>query len=327
MIKFFRQSYVVQYVALALVLVALWVPAFFAGQVPAATTSPVTPLFNWVSGVLDISPYLMLTVAFALMVFESFFFNSILTDNQIVTKVSSMGAFVFLLFMNMTLTQTNFYPFALSLVFLLMLVHTCFSIYQTQNAEFYLLNAGVFLALASMCYFPAILLIVWVAVALVVSHNSSLRLQFIPVIGFLFVYFLYFAIRFLVGDLPEILKGYVAYFKEFSLSVAGFNGKLIALLALMVVSILLPLFSSKNFSFEKTISVRMKITMTVVLLLFGIFMLFLGGNILMHGLVFLALSILAAYELSYVDKTAPANLMLYAFVIFVLLNRYVLKIF
>ena len=35
MIKFFRQSYAIQYVVIALLAIALWIPAFVAGKVPS----------------------------------------------------------------------------------------------------------------------------------------------------------------------------------------------------------------------------------------------------------------------------------------------------
>ena len=184
MIKFFRQSYIIQYIVLAVLAVALWIPAFVSSSVDLTLTSPVTPIYNWFSGLLDASPLAMMITAFVLMVLEAMFFNSILVANQIIPKVSTMGAFVFLLFMNLTLAQTGFFPFALSLLFILAMIHICYLVYQNSNPEIYLFNAGVCLALATMCYFPSIVLIVWVLISLIVSHFSSLRLHII--LGFLY---------------------------------------------------------------------------------------------------------------------------------------------
>lgn len=327
MIKFFRQSYIIQYIVLALLAVALWLPSFMAGAVDLTLTSPVTPLYNWVEGILHASPLAMLIVAFVLMVLEALFFNSMLVANQVITKVSTIGAFVFLLFMNLTLTQTGFFPFALSLIFVLALVHICFLIYQTSNPEIYLFNAGACLALATMCYFPLIVLVVWVIIALVLSHFSSMRLQILPIIGFLFPYFIYFGATFLFGDLPTTLQAYADYFSSFRLTASGFSGRYIALYVALAVSIILPLFNSRNYSFEKSVPVRSKISMTIILLLFSILLLFVGGDPLIHGLIFLAFSILVSYELSYVDKTGPADLVLAIFIALIFLNRYLFKIF
>lgn len=326
MIKFFRQSYIIQYIVLAVFAVALWIPAFVSGTVDLALTSPVTPLYNWLSGILSASHLAMMIVAFVLMALEALFFNSMLVANQIITKVSTIGAFVFLLFVNLTLTQTGFFPFALSLIFILAMIHICFLVYQTSNPEIYLFNAGTCLALATMCYFPSIVLIVWVLISLFLSHFSSMRLQLIPIIGFMFPYFVYFAGTYIFGDLPSVLQGYSDYFSGFSFSTSGFRGRYVALLAVLAVSVLFPLLNSRNYSFEKTLSVRSKMTMTVIMLLFSILLLFVGGNPLLHGLIFLVFAILASYDLSYVDKTGPADVIMTLFVILIFLNRYLFKI-
>lgn len=326
MIKFFRQSYIIQYIVLALLAVALWLPAFMSSTVDLTLTTPVTPIYNWFSGLLDASSLAMLITAFVLMVLEAMFFNSILVANQIIPKVSTMGAFVFLLFMNLTLTQTGFFPFALSLLFILAMIHICFLVFQHQNPEIYLFNAGACLALATMCYFPSIVLIAWILISLIISHFSSMRLLIIPVIGFLFPYFIYFAGTYLFGNLPSVLQGYSDYFANMSLTTDGFRGRYIALYAVLSVFVLMPLVNSGNYNFEKSVAVRAKMTMTIVLMLFSILLLFAGGNPLLHGLVFLALAIVATYDLSYVDKTGPANIVLTVFLILIFLNRYLFKI-
>lgn len=326
MIKFFRQSYIIQYIVLAVLAVALWIPAFVSGTVDLTLASPVTPIYNWLFGILNASTLAMMITAFVLMILEALFFNSMLVANQIVPKVSTMGAFVFLLFMNLTLTQTSFYPFALSLFFILAMLHICYLVYQSQNPEIYLLNAGICLALATMCYFPSIVLIIWVLISLIVSHFSSMRLQIIPIIGFLFPYFIYFGGTYLFGDLPSVLQGYSDYFANISLATSGFKGRYIALFAVLTVFVLMPLFNSRNYCFEKSIAVRAKMTMTVIMLLFSIILLFAGGNPLLHGLIFLVLAVIATYDLSYVDKTGPADIILTLFVVLIFLNRYLFKV-
>ncbi len=326
MIKFFRQSYPVQYVFLALLAIVLWIPVFITGKADMALCSPVTPLYNLVSGLLDFSPYAMIVLAFLMMAFNAVFFNSILITNQIVAKVSTIGAFAFLLVMNFTLTQSNFYPFALACVFILMLMHTMFLIYQTQNPELYLLNAGIFVAIASMLYFPSIVMVVWVLISLFIARKSNIRLLIIPVIGFLFPYFLYFAGVYLFGNLPETAQQYADYFSSLRFAVEGFDWIRIVVLSVLTVLAVIPLISSSNFSFEKTIATRAKIMMTIVLLVFAVLLLFSGGEILYHGLIFVALSVIVSYDLSYMDKTGWADLLLTALMVLVIVNRYFYKV-
>lgn len=326
MIKFFRQSYAIQYVVVALMAIALWIPAFISGKASTAWDDPLIPIFNIVDRLLSFSFIAQYAFAFVLLVLETLLFNAIMVNNQIVGKVSVMGAFVFVLLMSLTCTQTNFYPFALSVLFILLSISNLFDVYQLPNPELKLLKAGGFVALASLCYFPSILLILWVIIVLPIAKKGSLRLQLIPVFGFLFVYFLYFVGVFLFGDLQSLLMAYRDYFSSIKLSVEGFNLKIIGLLVALIISAILLLFGGNNAGFEKTIAVRTKISMTIIMAFFALLLLFLGGNVLMNGLIFIVLSILVSYAFSYIGNTGWANLFLAVFLVLVFANHYYFKL-
>ena len=253
------------------------------------------------------------------------FFNTMLVKNQIAGKVSTMGAFVFVLLMSLTRTQTNFYPFALSVIFILLIINNLFKVYQLPSPEMNLLKAGVFTALASMCYFPSILLVVWVFIALPIAKKGTLRLQLIPLFGFLFVYFVYFVAIYLFGDFLTLMHGYRDYFTSIKFSVELFNLKIIFLLAFLILSTVFLLFGSSKANFEKTVAVRTKISMTIILAFFAILLLFLGGNVLMNGLFFIVLAILISYAFSYISNTGWANLFLALFLVLVFANQYYFK--
>jgi len=221
MIKFFRQSYAVQYVVVALLAIALWIPAFVSGKAIVGLDEPVTPLFNLVDKLLRGSAIAQHAVAFVLLVLGTLVFNSVMVKNQIVGKVSSMGAFVFVLLMSLTVTQTNFYPFAFSVLFILLSISNLYDTYLLPNPEMKLLKSGVFIALASLCYFPSILLLLWAIIVLPIAKKGSLRLQLIPLFGYLFVYFVYFVCVFLFGDFGALLQGYKDYFTSFHFTVEG----------------------------------------------------------------------------------------------------------
>ena len=326
MIKFFRQSYAIQYVVIALMAIALWIPAFVSGKATMGLNEPVTPIYNLVDRLLSFSPIAQHAFAFVLLMVETLIFNAIMVNNQIVGKVSTMGAFVFVLLMSLTRTQINLYPFILSLVFILLAISNLFEIYLMPNPELNLLKTGIFIALASMCYFPSIVLVLWVLFALPIAKKGSLRLQLIPIFGFLFLYFVYFVWVFLFGDFQTLLTGYRDYFTSIKFSVRGFNYKIICLLSVLVVSTIFLLMGSGSASFEKTVAVRTKISMTVIMAAFALLLLFLGGNVLMNGLIFIVLAILISYAFSYTSNTGWVNLFLTLFLMLVFANHYYFKL-
>ena len=323
MIRFFRNSYLIQYVSIALLVIALWIPSFITGNVDVSWRSGVTPLYNLVADILDFWPPAMLLFAMLLMGFEAVFFNSILAANQIIGMVHTIGAVTFLLLLNLLPVQTTFYPFLLASVFLLMFVHTLFAIYQSPRPELYLLNAGFYLSFATMCWFPSLILAVWGIISLSIIHKGSLRFHIIPFVGLLLPYFLYFAVHFLMGDLMLVWQGYAGFFTGFRLTVGGFDWLRIALLGFLVLLLFMPLFMPHHYSFEKSVAVRTKIAMTYNLLLLGIFLLFIGGDPMLHGVFFLALSILFSYSLAYLDHLKWSNITFLLLLLGVLASHYV----
>lgn len=308
---------------IALLCIAIWIPSFITGNVDVTWRSPVTPLYNLLANLLDFWPYAMLLFALLLNAFEAVFFNSILASNQIINRVNTLGAVVFLLMMNLVPAQTTFYPMLFASVFLLMFIHTLFALYQTQRPELYLLNAGFYLSFATMCYFPVLLLALWGIIALGLIHKGSLRLHMIPFLGLLLPYFFYFAVHFLMGDLMDTLQCYADFFNGILLTIEDFTWFKAGLLGFLLLVSAMPLLMPRNYSFEKTLSVRTKIVMTVLLLLFGVLMLFLVGDPMQSGVMFIALSILFSYELAYIDGLRWSNVTFAIFMVAVLAFHYV----
>jgi len=324
MIKFFRQSYAIQYVAIALLAIALWIPAFTSAKATMGLSEPVTPLFNLIDDLLGFSPTIQLIFAFLLLVLDTLIFNAVMVKHQIIGKVSTLGAFVFVLLMSLTRTQTCFYPFILSSIFILLIINEIYDVYLLSNPEMNLLKVGILVALSSMCYFPSIVLILWVMVALPIVKKGTLRLELIPLLGFLFTYFLYFVGVYLFGDFLKIVHAYQDYLLNVMLSVEGFNLlNIILLIFLIVISIIMLLGNSK---LEKAFAVRVKITLCVLMMVVAVALLFWGGNVLMNGLIFIVLAILFAYEFTYMDNTGWANLVLTLFLLLVFANHYYFKL-
>ncbi len=326
MIQFFRKSYAVQYVVFGVLALALWAPALFTGHADVTLRSPVAPLFNFMAEVLSFSSYAMVAFAFLLLIAEALIFNDIMVRNQITLKNSIIAAVVFMVLMSLTWTQTTFTPFLMSCIFLLLLFDRLYKIYQSPNPELYLFDAGLFMALATMCYFPCIVLVPWVIVALAMLRFGSFRTQLIPPLGFFSLYLLLFSVYYLMGDLSEQIQQYVGFFTTMPLGYLGFNAANIVVIVVVGIAAFVPYLQSDKFNFEKSIAVRIKLSLMQVLLLFAILLLFVGGSPLNHGLVFIVFAILLSYDLSYMDRFFWANLIVALFLLIILFNQYFIKL-
>lgn len=325
MIQFFRKSYAVQYVIFCVLALALWAPALIIGYADVALRSPVAPLFNLVADVLSFSSYAMVAFAFLLLIAEALIFNTIMVKNQITLKNSIIAAVVFLVLMSLTWTQATFSPFLMACFFLLLMFDRLYKIYQSSSPELYLFDAGLFLALATMCYFPCIVLVPWLIVTLGMLRVGTFRTQLIPPLGFFSVYLLLFSVYYLMGVLPEQIQQYVGFFTTMPFGYSGFNAANIAVIVAVGVVAFVPYLQSDKFNFEKSIAVRIKLSLMQVLLLFAVLLLFVGGSPLSHGLVFVVFAVLLSYDLSYMDRLFWANLIAALLLLFILSNHYFFK--
>ena len=106
---------------------------------------------------------------------------------------------------------------------------------------------------------------------------------------------------------------------------SGFNAANIAVIVAVGVVAFVPYLQSDKFNFEKSIAVRIKLSLMQVLLLFAVLLLFVGGSPLNHGLVFVVFAVLLSYDLSYMDRLFWANLIAALLLLFILSNHYFFK--
>ena len=126
-----------------------------------------------------------------------------------------------------------------------------------------------------------------------------------------------------MGDLMPVLQAYGDYFTGFRLTVEGLGWPKVVLLGFLVLVLFVPMFAPHLFTLERSVAVRTKIAMTYNLLLLGIFLLFVESEPMRSGVLFIALSILFSYYLSYLDRLKWPNITFIILVVGVLAAHYI----
>ncbi len=322
MLKFFKHNYIAQLIVIVLLLVALWIPVFISHVSEVAVGTPTTPLYNLIAGIFGSSSLAMTIFAFIIFSVSVLFFNSMLSVNQLVTRNSSIGAFVFVLCMCCVPIQDEFYPFMLACPFIMMAMQTVYLIYQVEKPEAYLMNAGLFVALASMFYFPAIILIIWVLLSILIMDVRGVRLSMIPVLGLMFPYFILFVIFYFNQTLIDNIHNYSLVFNELSLEKLGIGTSEMIVFALLFVFLILSLMMIKSGNADNSVSTRKKVNVTILLFVFSFIMLFMKKPVMCNGLIFLVLSVFISMALCYVKKSKLIDVVLIIMMLAVIANQY-----
>ena len=322
MLKFFKQSYIAQFVVIVLLLVALWIPVFISHVSEVAVGSPTTPLYNVIADVLGSSSLAMTIVAFVVLGTSVFFFNSMMSVNQLVTRNSSIGAFVFVLCLSVAPIQDEFYPFLLACPFIMIVMQTVYLIYQVEKTEAYLMNAGFFLAVASMFYFPSIILIFWVLLAMLIMNIRKPKHYLIPVLGFLFPYFILFVCFFFNKTLIDSTRDYLLAFKELGFERFEIRTFEAIVLAAVFVVFTFSLLIIRSENADNSVATRKKVTVTIWLFVFSFLMLFMQKPVMCNGLIFIVSAILFSMALCYIKKTKIIDIVLLVILLVLIANQY-----
>lgn len=322
MLKFFRHNYIAQLIAIVLLLVALWIPAFVSQLHDTAVGLPTTPLYNLIAGLFDSSSSAMTVLTFVVFSLCVLFFNSMLSVNQLVTRNSSIGAFVFVLCLCCVQIQDEYYPFILANTFIMMAMQTIYLIYQVEKPEAYLMNSGFFVAIASMFYYPAIILIIWVLLSLIIMDIKELKHFLIPVLGFLFPYFVLFVCFYFNHSLNDRLQDYTLAFNDLGLEKLGLTTMGTIALILVFVFMGLSLMMIKSGKADNSVATRKKVNVTLWLFGFSFIMLFMQKPVVCNGLIFMVLAVVVSMALCYVKKSKIVDIALIILMLAIIANQY-----
>lgn len=321
MLNFFKNSYISQQIAVVVIALVLWLPAFITKSafIPGEFQ---TPLYNIIVSLLDFSPFLLNILAFIVYLLSVFLFNSMLSANRLVSKYSTIGAYSFVVMLCCSPELHSCYPFIFACPFILMAMHTLFLIYQTDAPENYMMNIGYFIGIASLFYYPSTFLIIWVLLSFIIFKFKGIRLFMIPIVGFLIINALLLGISFMFGRYDILIDSYSHFFRNISFSFELTRLNKILLIVSGVLFLFSLLRTIGNKTSDKGTNVRKRIGVSFLLTVFATVIFFMQKPLMNNALIFMMLAMFYAITLSDIRKSKIANIIMIAFLIFVLATQY-----
>lgn len=321
MLNFFKHNYIYQQIVIVLLSVVLWLPAFItkSGYIQGDYTMP---LYNIIVSLLDFSPFVLNLLSFLIFILCVFLFNSILSANRLVGKYSTTGAFSFIVLLCGFPELHSCYPFIFACPFLLMALHTLFLIYQTDAPENYMMNIGYFIAIASLLYYPSILLLGWVLISFIILKYDKLRYIMLPITGMIIINAIVLFISFMFGNIELMIAAYSNFFSNFSFSfeMSESNKILFYIFSALFLIALIRFFTSKNS--DRAINVRKRIAIAVVLTIFATYIFFMYKPNINNGLLLMMYAFFFSVTLSDIKRSKIVNIMMFLVLIFVIANQY-----
>lgn len=205
----FRSSQPFALFLLPLITVALWLPAFFDPQ--PISVEHAMPLYELCCGWLTGQPLIASGLGIALVLTGAFLLNFLVNSHEVLSRQSYLPALCYTLLMSCAFPQLRLHPLLFANIFLMLAINKLFNTYRRDTAFGPVFDAGFFIAIAALFYFPSIVLFPVVWVGLVVLRAFLWREWVISLTG-LIVPFLFAGVYYFWYDqLPYLWEDKILY--------------------------------------------------------------------------------------------------------------------
>jgi len=321
-IKFFKSSFFIQYLVIAVIGLSLWISAFIEPPGMPAPEGPV-PLYALLYHIFINQPFLSTLVGFLLVIAETYWLTTILSHHELVLKNSSLSALVFLVLLSFLPGQLALNPINISLGFMILILYHLLISYNKPEHLDRIFAAGFFTAIASLFYVPFLLWFVFVIISFLVFRAGNWRAWLAGLIG-LVTPFLYLAAwYFWQNELIARMYKYLDFFSHILVYPNPFHTDFWILSGFTLLLALWGILYFRAGKVEKTVEIRAKTNILLWTLVFTmISFVYARSMAIFHpALAMPAMSMVITGTLTHLKKTRVAEIILMIYFFAVLLNN------
>ena len=273
---------------LPLVLMVMWV--FILPKPEIINTENAFPLFLYVFQIVRQSRIALIVISLLFVVLQAFFLTNVINKQGVLRETSHLPALLYVVLMSCFPEQLSFNPLLFANFFIIVFLNSIFNFYRSDTAVFEVFNAGVFIGLASLFYWPCLFLFPLTMASLFVLRPFNMREWAVSFLGVLlpFIFFgvvLFWLDMLSVNSIKSILEP--LYRVQFS---TAYNGTYIILTAILAIILIASLWRfSRDLNNFSNLRARKFLAIIVWFFLFAALSYLVASKNSMIGLSFLAI--------------------------------------
>ncbi len=187
------------YTPLLLILLAvlLWIDVLFVPTISDISDCNA-PLFYFLGGFWSHYPLGSVIFALILLLAQAFYINYVSTSNAFTERFSTLPGLIYILLMSSSPSMISLNPILLANLFLIPAMHILIDVYEEESIAKELFNSGYLIGMASLFYYPAMILFFALIASVFVYYIINIRRISAALIGLItpFAFILtYFFIR------------------------------------------------------------------------------------------------------------------------------------
>ena len=222
-IRFFKSSYLLQYLALGIIAVVMWIPAFIRpADAVVATNQFISPGYGFLTSIIKINSFLGTLLAFGVVLGSAILLNFGLEKYDLVPRNSLIPSMVFIVFMSHEPGLLWLYPALIPVMLIIIVLAIIMEIYNLEEAYTQIFNSGALIALATLFSFESFFFIIFIYLTYFIFRIYHWREWVIPLTGVLTIYIFIWVYFFWNDQLGEAFANYNLLFTDLSfISVEG----------------------------------------------------------------------------------------------------------
>ena len=268
LIRFFKSSFYAQYLVLLVIAAGLWLRVYI-DPCPQIIPDQESPLFSLLIGFFGASKLVSSIIGFAILLINAILINFILIRHELLPKNSLIGALVFIVLMSQSAAAISLNPILCAGLFIIPAFDQILSTYGKADPTQQVFSASFLLAIASLLYFPSILLLLILILSFIIFGTFSVRLFLVAISGSFAVYLYQLVYYFLTDNLEGQFGLYLEWFNavpSFVFPHLGFQYLIWGLILLLFIVATLYSISHLN---EWNISIRKKVLLNLWFMVLG----------------------------------------------------------
>ena len=299
MIRFFKSPQPASLIIIPVIVLILWGQAFL--DCMPHTISTDQPIWKLIHSLTFVLPSgLNWIIMVALVSFSAIYLNQISNRHEVLYKSSYLPAFVFALYISSVPEFLTVHPIHFVNLIALRVFDKAFSLIKNDKAIPSIFDSCFLSGVAALIYFPSIILIPVMIIALSLLRPFNIREWITMFIGFLLPYFFVSVWMYWNHDLMYFWKSYIERFVHIKAEInVQFTTRLLVLGILFGLWLFFALFKLRLNYLKNVIRSRIIQQVLFIFLIFAGSSIFLGEKISILNFAFLAIpfSIFAAYYL------------------------------
>lgn len=298
MLRLFRENSVLSGILLFVLCIALKIPAsLHQHNYGYIQTAPLSRIFFHYLSSID-NHILWSLIASGLIIFlQALLLNYIVSQHSILHRDTFLPGLFFILLNSFYPQQAELTPQLISNTFIILLFQRLCFLYESQKPLLLVFDAGMYLGLGILFNYDLLVFLPFILISVVIFTSFNIRYLIISILGILVPLYFTAIMFYLYDDLNELIFYVKQSFEKQLLKT--FNTSIIQFIpwAILFPIVFISGFELQQHFFRNKVKTRRIIQSVGLMMLFGIFSLFIENTNFIYAICYLSvpMSIISAY--------------------------------